>query len=460
MSVSYSKLKTLVDDAQRVVRGQIQKIDLHIGDVWILSVRIPGETLKLQISLNSPVARTSIARALPSKLPADSATMVLRKHLLGARIQKLALAEDDRVIFLEMTRDDENPLLIIEHLGHQQNLVLAIDSKLAWTLHFDSRLRTGEAYIQPDPPPFSPDEENHLAAEAIEQELAALVDSQIEEDSRAMVLQGLKREHKRAKRLIKNLESDLERAVESEEKRKVADLLKASLGSLSENQRSVKVIDYWNDMQELEIDIPPQLTPLEYIQELYRTYKRLKSAKGIIEERLLKAYEAESQIASGLEAARSCSVDELQKWKHLIKPSPQKSSSKIPMSRLPYLEFTGSTGIRILVGRSSRDNDTMRSKFAKGNDIWLHARDWPGSHVILKTADHSLPDLIDAALLAAHYSKGKNDSTLEVTWTQVKHVRKPKGASPGLVYVAGGQTIVVDPQHPRLSELLAQGKGT
>lgn len=459
MSVSYSKLKTLIDDAQRALRGHVQKIDLHSGDVWTLSVRIPGETLKLQISLNPPVARTSIAQSIPSKLPADTATMMLRKHLLGSRINSITLAKDDRIVFLEMARDDQTFSLIVEHLGLQQNLVLISNSKLIWTLYPDPRLALGEAYYAPDPPPFSPDEERHLEAEAIEQELAALVDSQIEEDSRAMVLQGLKREHKRAKRLIKNLESDLERAVESEEKKKVADLLKASLGSQSENQRSVTVIDYWNDMQELEIEIPAQLSPLEYVQELYRTYKRLKSAKGIIEERLLKAYEAESHIASGLEAARSCSVEELQKWKHLIKPSPQKSSSKTTMTRLPYLEFTGSSGVRILVGRSSKDNDTMRSKFAKGNDIWLHARDWPGSHVILKTADHSLPDLIDAALLAAHYSKGKNDSTLEVTWTQVKHIRKPKGASPGQVYVAGGQTIVVDPQHPRLNELLAQGRG-
>lgn len=458
MSVSHSKLKTLIDDAQRALRGSIQKIDLHSGDVWILSVRIPGETLKLQISLNPPVARTSIAQTLPPKLPADTATMMLRKHLQGARINALELAEADRIVFVRMTKDDESITLIVEHLGLQQNLVLVSNSTLVWTLHPDTRLSLGGIYHAPEPPPLVPDDEKHVSADALEREIAALVDSQLEEESRSLVLQGLKREHKRAKRLIKNLESDLERAVESEEKKRIADLLKASLGSQSENQRSVTVIDYWNDMQELEIEIPAQLSALEYVQELYRTYKRLKSAKGLIEERLLKAYEAESHIASGLEEARSCSVEELQKWKHLIKPSPQKSSTKTTITRLPYLEFTGSSGVRILVGRSSKDNDTMRSKFAKGNDIWLHARDWPGSHVILKTADHSLPDLIDAALLAAHYSKGKNDSTLEVTWTQVKHIRKPKGASPGQVYIAGGQTIVVDPQHPRLNALLAQGK--
>src|SRR5690606_15896679 len=117
-------------------------------------------------------------------------------------------------------------------------------------------------------PPLVPDDEKHLSADALEREIAALVDSQLEEESRSLVLQGLKREHKRAKRLIKNLESDLERAVESEEKKRIADLLKASLGSQSENQRSVTVIDYWNDMQELEIEIPAQLSALEYVQEL------------------------------------------------------------------------------------------------------------------------------------------------------------------------------------------------
>jgi predicted ribosome quality control (RQC) complex YloA/Tae2 family protein len=102
----------------------------------------------------------------------------------------------------------------------------------------------------------------------------------------------------------------------------------------------------------------------------------------------------------------------------------------------------------VRVGRTSKDNDVLTFRHARPDDIWLHARQVAGSHVVLRWAGEGAPparDLEEAAVLAAQHSKARSSGTVAVDWTRRKHVRKPRGAPPGRVSISQARTIFVSP---------------
>ena len=111
--------------------------------------------------------------------------------------------------------------------------------------------------------------------------------------------------------------------------------------------------------------------------------------------------------------------------------------------------FISSDGFEILVGKASKDNDYLTFRVAKSNDLWLHAADYAGSHVVVKNpnrAEIPAKTLVEAAELAAFYSQAKNHPKAAVHYTTKKFVNKPKGASAGLVSLSSFKTILVEPK--------------
>ncbi|HUE96157.1 MAG TPA: NFACT RNA binding domain-containing protein, partial [Longimicrobiaceae bacterium] len=116
---------------------------------------------------------------------------------------------------------------------------------------------------------------------------------------------------------------------------------------------------------------------------------------------------------------------------------------------LPYRLFRTSGGLEVRVGRGAKENDRLTFGESSPNDVWLHARSVPGSHVILRWPDpEGAPparDLAEAATLAALFSRARTSGTVAVDWTRRKHVRKPRGAPPGVVIPQRVKTIFVEP---------------
>jgi len=112
------------------------------------------------------------------------------------------------------------------------------------------------------------------------------------------------------------------------------------------------------------------------------------------------------------------------------------------------LNYEASSGRTILVGRNNRQNDYITFKVAVRRDTWLHAKDIPGGHVILKEAPYPPPeeDLEEAAFLAAYHSKGRESSAVAVDYTEVRHVRRRPGGKPGFVFYENYSTITVNPR--------------
>ncbi|MCA1607996.1 MAG: NFACT RNA binding domain-containing protein, partial [Acidobacteria bacterium] len=114
-------------------------------------------------------------------------------------------------------------------------------------------------------------------------------------------------------------------------------------------------------------------------------------------------------------------------------------------------QFTSSDGFEILVGKKAKDNDYLTFRMAKSLDTWMHAADYPGSHVVVRNPNRrEIPQktLLEAAQLAAFYSQARRHPKAAVHYTQKKFVNKPRGAAPGLVSLASFKTILVEPKVP------------
>src|SRR5690606_14134853 len=102
------------------------------------------------------------------------------------------------------------------------------------------------------------------------------------------------------------------------------------------------------------------------------------------------------------------------------------------------------------VGKNNTQNDFLTTKFANRHDTWLHTKNIPGSHVIIRGDSFSDETLLEAANLAAYYSKGNKSTKVPVDYTLVKNVKKPSGSKPGMVIYSTNKTLYVDPEVPRV----------
>ena len=136
---------------------------------------------------------------------------------------------------------------------------------------------------------------------------------------------------------------------------------------------------------------------------------------------------------------------------------PKSGREKEKVARLPYRIFQGKCGAEIRVGRSARDNDALSIHHCRGNDLWLHTADSPGSHVVISLAgrkDAEEEDLLDAACLALYFSPQRGASKANIHIARGKEVHKPRGAKPGLVTLSGGRTMHLRRDERRLERLL------
>ena len=266
------------------------------------------------------------------------------------------------------------------------------------------------------------------------------------------LLPKLKRDEKRLLKTIdicSNIDDSLERA---DKYRTFAELL---LSQPSLKQRISEQIELkdWNEKATI-IPLDGKFTLLENANKYYTKSRKAIEEAAYREKRLPILKAKLEQIQSAIERINTAeNVGDLEKIKkEFIKKSVVIMQTEERPIATKFRAFELGDGYTIYVGKNAANNDELTMKFAKPNDVWLHARGVGGSHCVVRggTSDGKLPKLIlnKAAEITAYYSAAKNSKYTPVTYTQKKYVSKPKGAKAGLVVLQKGNTIMAEPKAP------------
>jgi predicted ribosome quality control (RQC) complex YloA/Tae2 family protein len=252
-----------------------------------------------------------------------------------------------------------------------------------------------------------------------------------------------------AERRIARVEKEMESVGEADRIRRTADHLLAYLQFVPEGVSTARLPGF-DDGVEVEIALDPALKPIENAHRMYDEAGRRERAEQRLPELL---EQARAEVARWKDAVDAASAEggELPAWALRAVSKEAGATRRSPSSaapRVPYRTYRTSGGLEVRVGRTSRDNDRLTFGHSSPEDVWLHARSVPGSHVVLRWRDADAPparDLEEAATLAAVFSKARSSGTVAVDWTRRKHVRKPRGAPPGSVTLLQARTVFVQP---------------
>ncbi len=238
--------------------------------------------------------------------------------------------------------------------------------------------------------------------------------------------------------------------------RERAELITANIYRISEGQKSVEVENYFDvDMGTVKIELDPGLSPSQNAQKYYKKYNKAKTAQ-IEAQKQLEVSEAElkyieSTLAMVETADRIEDITAIRRelaQEGYIKHSANAQRKQKEEASKP-MHFVSGDGFDIYVGRNNTQNDYLTLKFANSSDLWFHTKDIHGSHTIIKLGiDKDVPKetILEAARLAAYYSKARESTQVPVDYTEIRNVKKPNGAKPGMVIYEGYNTVYVTPQ--------------
>lgn len=272
--------------------------------------------------------------------------------------------------------------------------------------------------------------------------------------------QVLEKQKVQLQRKTKALQKDLETAEKSEDYRIQGELILANLHNITRGQKEVKLQNYYSDkLETLTITLNPEVTPSVNAQTYFKKYTKAKRGYSQIQQRL-SDLEAEEEILKvyqdKVEAFET--IEELERIKsEFIEngylKTRQRGKSQQQISEGPYRKYTSSNGFQIYVGRNSQANDLLLRQIAKPRDMWLHAKQIHGSHVVIRNPENRqdipMPTLLQAAQLAAYYSKAHHSSFVPVDYTWVRYVVKRKGNAAGYVHYTHEKTLYVEPAVPK-----------
>jgi len=267
---------------------------------------------------------------------------------------------------------------------------------------------------------------------------------------------------------VSDCQKKLEEVKNCEQYKISGELIKANLAGIKRGDKEITAINYYSPRQEnITIPLNNKLTPLGNARLYFKKYRKTKDSFQIISEQLKNNQLKFDQLfeLQKLYSQNSNSLSNLLKiYNNLTKLGWAKKTittfkkAKKETNKLQPAKYISKDGWEIYVGRNNRQNDFLTFKLASGNDTWLHAKNIQGSHIVIKNkgSKQSLPldTLIQAANLAAYFSKAKKADKVLVDYTFKKYVKKPKNANPGMVIYSQekGLWIKVDPEEIKSME--------
>ncbi|MEM9389460.1 MAG: NFACT RNA binding domain-containing protein [Bacteroidota bacterium] len=223
----------------------------------------------------------------------------------------------------------------------------------------------------------------------------------------------------------------------------VADIIMANLHLIPVGAKSIELENFYDQNKKVTIRLNTTLSPQKNAENYYRKSKNQSVEISVLKQNIERKNTQKRELRSQLDLVNAASS--LKELRQTVKNEPEVAQKKKikPYSEINYM------GYQILIGKNANSNDTILRSFTQKNDLWLHAKDVSGSHVIIKEIPGSnfpKPVIQKAAELAAYHSKKRNETTCPVIYTPRKFVRKRKGDPPGMVILEKEQVILVQPK--------------
>ena len=431
----------------------------------IFELYMPGRTIHLLICLdrqNLRIHETAVKRPSLSKPPRF--TSLLRSRIKGCRIRTAVQLGQERIVRLELKKGDESFLLYIRLWGGAANLFLCEpDGRIldAFSRRPARREVPGEYYKPEEMETRPPGKEFTLKKEILEDSISynSCLDRYYQSRESDSDMNQLKGQVKRALDSLENqyqsgltgLRLRLTEYEKEEEQRRMGDSLMAALHRIKKGDRNFLPED-----STPPIPLDPRKSPVENAQEYYRKAGKAARGRSMTEdeaallEKKLQAIEKKRLLLE--------ETDDPAVLRNLV-PQEELRNSRIVEKKSPGLTFY-SGGFTLLTGRNARENDELLRRHVRGNDYWLHTRDFAGGYIFIRTPrGKSIPleVLLDAGNLAVFYSKAKKSGQADVYYTQVKFLRRPKEGKKGLVLPTKEKNLFIKLDEKRISRLRDEG---
>ncbi len=490
--------------------GLIQKIHQPQPFLLTFDIRIPGKSFSLLLSVEPQFARIHLStQKLENPQAPYGFCQYLRSHLDGGRIESLDQEPEDRIVYLTIHKSAKKYILVIALTGNQSNIFVLNEERAILRSLKPSKFEVGVRYVPPPRPNHSSSPlplTTPLTGERTSGQQPFPISLELEKRFSHKVATRRKLEWykirstqlnkalKQTTKREKTLEADLMKAEKYREYQRYGELLKSQLHTLQPRQSIIEVVDYYDPtLPTLTLPLNELKDPVWNMEDYFRKYRKYLSAQEHLQPRLEKA---RSEIHAIKEELVQLEKDELvalvdmpthtthhnsestvplypqaDQPKHikgkrqktsqttsinLLGKSLQGQTGKSPSLAKHYRTFESFDGLSIFVGKSAKDNDFLTLKIAKPDDVWLHARGCPGSHVVVrldKATELPHETLRDAATLALFYSDLKKSGKGEVIHTLRKFVKKSKGLKAGAVHVTREKSIWIELKKDRLDRL-------
>ncbi|WNM63168.1 Rqc2 family fibronectin-binding protein [Candidatus Nitrospira neomarina] len=504
MALSLSECEFIVRELRKaLVGGFVQKIHQPRNLTLTLDIRAQGQTSHLLVCVEPRFARLHLTSQKFENPPTPPPFCAfLRSHVEGGRIAEISQEPGDRIVFITIAKVEQMSVLVIALTGNQANVHVLNEKKLVLRSLRDSRVKMGERYTPPTlrPGPSqealspsamegrnSPDQivntQDGKVGEPlsgaptqgpdtfgemfpVSAELEARYRQREEEEGRDTILEQqliqARKALKHAKRKIQALQEDFKKTERFREYARYGELLKGHLHEINKGQETITMVDYYDPaLPTLTLPLDPAKDAVWNMEDYFRKYHKYIGAQEHLQPRVDEAHKEVARLEGKLAQLEQGIVDPegLPKTKNKTDSSiPQgtRVSKGRPVPAQGYRTYTSADGLPILVGKTAKDNDHLTLKVANPDDLWLHARGTPGSHVVVrleKGATVPPETLKDAATLTLWFSDLRKSGKGEVIYTLRKFVRKGKGFKPGSVTVEREKSLWIELQEDRLNRL-------
>ncbi|TYR82663.1 fibronectin/fibrinogen-binding protein [Priestia megaterium] len=274
------------------------------------------------------------------------------------------------------------------------------------------------------------------------------------------LVQFVANEKKKNEKKIKKLEKTLQNAEKASEYQLAGELLTSHLHMVKKGDSQIEVLNYYDENGGMiTIQLDPQKTPSQNAQSYFTKYQKAKNSVAVVMEQIEKANDEVQYFDSLIQQMETASHKDIAEIREelveegYLRNRQSKKTKKLKNSTPTLEQYKASDGTTILVGKNNKQNEYLTNRLAARDDVWLHTKDIPGSHVVIRAQEPTEQTILEAAHLAAYFSKAKNSSSVPVDFTKIRHVKKPSGAKPGFVTYDQQQTVYVTPNEELVLKL-------